>query len=222
MRLLLSKEKAWEPAANEQRINLDLKHYAYQFTRKWFIYRNLTSWSTFFPARFPADKPVKMLQIGVFEGMDLVWCFQNILKHPKSHVMAVDPWAATTKLDAEKMKAVMRRAHHNLRPYQDKLTMSCTESQRILPCLLPQEANSYDLIVIDGDHNAAPVLADAKNALKLAKPGGWLVFDDYHNDKPKRDHVQKGVSDFLDQHEAEVTYEWGHRYCVCFSKNKAA
>lgn len=216
--MLISKQQAWERRPDEKRIKLDLTDFKCQFTRRWFILRNLCSWSTFLPDRFPADKPVKMIQIGVFEGMDLLWCFQNILKHPKSHVLAIDPWEATTKLDEEYMKGVLSRAHHNLRKYRDQLTFAINTSQVVLPTLLPQEAGRYDLIVIDGDHNAPAVLSDANYALQLVKKGGWLLFDDYHNDRPKVDHVQKGVADFLELHGSEVKFEWAHRYCVCFSK----
>lgn len=37
----------------------------------------------------------------------------------------------------------------------------------------------FDLIYIDGSHEAADVLADAVLAWPLLKPGGLLGFDDY-------------------------------------------
>lgn len=215
-----SKEEAWAPRPDEVRIPLNLDDFKYKFTRKWFIYRNLTTWSTFLPKRFPADQPIRMIQIGVFEGMDLLWCFQNILKHSKSHVTAIDPWAATTKLDAAYMQGVCDRAHHNLRKYRENITFCQNVSQTVLDSFLPYSANCFDLIVIDGDHNASAVLEDARLSLQLLKPGGWMIFDDYHNDRPKVDHVQTGVAQFLEEHGNDVTQEWYHRYCVCYSKNQ--
>jgi SAM-dependent methyltransferase len=215
-----SKQEAWTPRSDEIRIPLDLKDFKYKFTRKWFIYRNLTTWSSFLPSRFPADQPIKMIQIGVFEGMDLLWCFQNLLKHSQSHVFAVDPWAATTKLDQEYMDSVRDRAHHNLRKYRENITFCQNQSQVVLASFLPQMANKFDLIVIDGDHNAPAVLEDARLAYQLLKPGGWMLFDDYHNDHPKKNHVQDGVAQFLEEHGDGVSQEWYHRYCVCYSKNQ--
>ena len=217
--MLPTKAEAWQKRSDEVRIKLK-DDYPYHFTRQWFRNRNMTTWSSFLPRRFPADQPHRMIQIGVFEGMDLVWCFQNILCHPKSSALAIDPWVATTKLDADYMEGVYARAQHNLRKYRDRLTIERGYSGAVLESLLVNKSahNSVDLIVIDGDHNAPGVLNDANLALQLAKPGGWLLFDDYHNDIHKVDHVQKGVADFLELHGDEVNFEWAHRYCVCFSK----
>lgn len=218
--MLPTKAEAWQKRPDEIRIKLK-SDYPYKFTRRWFLFRNLTTWSSFLPKRFPADQPHRMIQIGVFEGMDLVWCFQNILCHPKSNAIAIDPWAATTKLDATHMENVCARARHNLQKYRDQLSIVRGYSADVLGGMIaPDKVDNgrFDLIVIDGDHNAPAVLSDANLALQLAKPGGWLLFDDYHNDIPKVDHVQKGVADFLELHGDEVKFEWAHRYCVCFSK----
>lgn len=168
------------------------------------------------------DWPINMIQIGVFEGMDLVWCCQQILTHPGSRVVAIDPWAPTTKLDKDYMEAVEARARHNL------LAPQCTEkvsivkgfSQRVLADMAknPLHRESYDLIVIDGDHNSKPVYEDAVQSFELAKSGGWLVFDDVRNRVDKTDHVQEGINRFIETHGSRVKYEWSHRYVDCYSK----
>lgn len=168
------------------------------------------------------DWPINMIQIGVFEGMDLVWCLQNILTHPRSRVIAIDPWAPTTKLDKEYMEGVEARARHNLMApqYAEKVSIIKGFSQDILKemVLNPLHRETFDLIVIDGDHNARPVYEDAVNSFELARPNGWLIFDDVRNRVDKKDHVQDGIKMFLETHGTRVKYEWSHRYVDCYSK----
>lgn len=209
---------------NEVSYPIDKSQHDFKFTRNWFRNRNQATWSTFLYPRFKAltHQPflqIKMLQIGVFEGMDLVWCMQNICSHPKSRVVAVDPWLPTTKLDAEYMAGVEARARHNLSPWKDKIKIIKGFSQNLNivgddSCL----SNDFDLVIIDGDHDAQPVVSDAILALSLLKPGGWMVFDDVRNRVPKKDHVQAGIDMFLEQYNEQVKLEWRHRYCDCYSK----
>ena len=197
--------------------------YDFQFTRNWFRNRNQATWSTFLKPHYRGLKmewPIRMLQIGVFEGADLVWCLQNFLGHPDSRVIAVDPWAETTKLDSAYMAAVEQRARHNLSYWQDKVQIIKGYSAQVLQelCNDPANLNSFDLIVIDGDHTRAAVVTDAVYSLELAKPKGWLVFDDVRNRIPKPDHVIHGIEEFLCDCGDRVKFKWAHRYCDCYEK----
>jgi len=205
----------FDPLPVEMRVPLNKQEHDFQFTRRWFEYRNLTTWSTFLLPRFGLQQPVNMLQIGVFEGMDLVWCCQNLLQHPDSRAVAIDPWLETTKLKSEQMLAVRDRAAHNLTPWDKKIQLIQRFSQDVVPQL---PAEQFDLAIIDGDHNRRPVYDDAVNCLRTVKSGGWLVFDDVRNRVKKADHVQAGLDDFLKDHGGSVLFEWRHRYCDCYSK----
>jgi len=117
----ISKKQAFAKRDDEQSIPIDMDVHDFKFTKRWFRQRNQVTWSTFLPKKFSSDEPIKMIQIGVFEGMDLIWCLQNFLEHPDSRVFAVDPWAATRKLDQDHMDGVHSRAIHNLAPWRDQL-----------------------------------------------------------------------------------------------------
>lgn len=205
-------QKAFHKRRDEKNIPIKAK---IKLTRSWFRSRNQTTWSTFLPPRFPPTKPWKMLQIGVFEGADLVWCLENILCHPESRVVAIDPWAATTKLDAEYMESVRLRAYRNLEPFHPKVTFIQGGSQDEVPKL---EADAYDLCVIDGDHNEEPVLVDAINCLRVVKVGGILLFDDVRNRIPKKHHVQQGLDRFLAAHGKKVRLLWKHRFADAYQR----
>jgi len=53
-------------------------------------------------------------------------------------------------------------------------------SDLVLARLLMQKGKGYfDLVYIDGSHQAPDVLADAVVGFQLLRPGGIMVFDDY-------------------------------------------
>lgn len=211
----VSNEEAFRKLPDEKNIPINYEKHAFEFTRQWFRNRNQTTWSTFLPPRFQGQA-VNMIQIGVFEGMDLVWCAQNLLNsHRESRAIGIDPWQQTTKLSKKAMADVAARATNNLAPYSKKVTLVRGKS---LDELKKLKSDSYDLIVIDGDHNRLPVFQDAEQALRLLKRGGWMVFDDVRNRVPKPDHVVDGLRDFIEKYGSKVKLEWQHRYADCYSK----
>lgn len=206
-------EEAFAPVEGEQNIPIDMTMHDFRFTRRWFVNRNQKTWSTFFPRRFSHDAPVRMLQIGVFEGMDLVWCFQNILGHADSYAIAVDPWMETRKISQQEMNNVHERAYLNLEPWREKVIILRQSSG----WLRPDDFQDFDLIIVDGDHTADAVYDDADFAFNKIKPGGWVVFDDVRNRIEKKDHVVHGLERYVDAHE-NLKFEWAHRHCDCWSK----
>ncbi|MDD5651733.1 MAG: class I SAM-dependent methyltransferase, partial [Candidatus Nanoarchaeia archaeon] len=122
---------------------------------------------------------LNFLEIGVFEGRTSTWLLDNILlneedRHYDSLTM-IDPdvgpnfeynmqkWIIDGKLTNEGIKRI-----NFIKDY----------SYNALP-KLKTENKLFDLIYIDGDHNACGVLEDAVMAWKLLKENGILLFDDY-------------------------------------------
>jgi len=170
-----------------------------------------------------------MIQIGVFEGMDLVWCLQNILGHPDSRVLAVDPWLPTRKLDEAKMEEVYGNAKHNLRSWRDQVKIERGLSLEVVSKYLAEpfehagkviQPGDWDLVVIDGDHTRGAVYDDAVMSYELLRNDSWMVFDDVRNRVDKKDHVYDGLSDFVDDYEDGVELSWQHRYCDTYRKVK--
>jgi len=227
----MSKKEAFTPLENEKNIPIDKTQFAFKFTRKWFRSRNQKTWSTFLPPRFKKRnkiRPFNMIQIGVFEGMDLCWCMQNILQHLDSRVLAIDPWLPTPPkiLDMEPSYA---RTIHNLKPWKKKVHIERAKSEDFLPEVIKNgitindkhiKAGEFDLIVVDGDHNSPAVFMDAINSLKLICKKGWMVFDDFHNRGRKRHHVQEGIKDFLELRESSVKLAWQNRHVICLERVK--
>ncbi len=221
-----TKDEAWAKPEHvtEVSIPIDKSVHEFRFTRNWFRNRNQTTFSTFLPPKFDGSTPVKIIQIGVFEGMDLVWQMQNTLRHPDSKAFAIDPWLETTKLDHAAMDEVHERAIWNLRPYRSKVQIHRGLSQDVLSTavkagrLAGVKNGTWDMVVIDGDHRSEAVVKDATLALQLVRPGGWLLFDDVRTQQKKVDEVEVGLRKFLDTWGDSVKQVWSHRFCECYEK----
>lgn len=117
---------------------------------------------------FEGKPNIRYLEIGVFEGRSLLWMLENILTDPTATVTAIDPlneviagvWMNNLALSGE----------------NDRIDFIKGYSQAELGKL---PINSYDIIYIDGDHEASGVLADAVLCWPLLKKDGILIFDDY-------------------------------------------
>jgi hypothetical protein len=196
----------------------------FQFTKHWFETRNEKTFLRWVKPVFEG-RPITYFEIGVFEGMSLVWMFQNILTHPESRGVGVDPWLMTAKLGSREMRSVMERAHHNLSPWMQAKTQagkprceliranSCevmyrAAERRPLAGIGPE---TLDLCMIDGGHFDVQAFDDARKVLPLMKIGGVILFDDVRNAYKKTEHVAQGLRMFVDQYGDRVRRVWTSR-----------
>ena len=94
-----------------------IEDHKFQFTRNWFRNRNMQTFREYVHLQW-TGRPMVYLELGVFEGMSLVWMLQYVLDHPDSRAVGVDPWLMTRKLDENTMTEVMVRAYRNLHPWK--------------------------------------------------------------------------------------------------------
>lgn len=130
------------------------------------------------------NKPTSFLEIGVFQGYTAEWILENILKHPDSRYIGIDPWERfkvfKKRFDTEeKWKLEMLDRIDMLRSrYAGKAEFIKGFSQEIL---LQERVrkNKYDIVYIDGNHTAIAVINDFVLSWPLLKVGGIMIFDDY-------------------------------------------
>jgi predicted O-methyltransferase YrrM len=181
----------------------------YSFTTDW-ISTQVKHWRQDF-AKFAGCPGVRMLEIGSFEGRSAVWFLENVLTHPTSRLICVDPF-----LDP----LVELRFDHNMKLCEAgaRLDKRRAFSEKVLPQL---ERASFDLIYVDGLHRAPTVLFDAMLSWELLKPGGVLTFDDYEWE-PQRtpeDRPKLAIDLFLSSHAGR--YDILHRgYQITVSKKE--
>lgn len=138
----------------------------YDFTSDW-VSPHYESWGRLFAGL--VDRPLRMLEIGSYEGRSTVWFLEHVLRHPGSTMTCVDLFS-TPSCDV--------RFDHNVRLSQSGAKVRKLKG-RSGDSLLGLAGESFDVIYIDGSHDAADVLLDAVLSWPLLKAGGILLFDDY-------------------------------------------
>lgn len=119
-----------------------------------------------------AGKPARGLEIGVFEGRSSQWWLLNILDHPGSSLVAIDPWVAKSEENVARLKADP--------VHGPKFTFVGRPGQKAMADLLSQgQAGSFDFAYVDGGKEAHLVLEQSVLAWMLLKPGGVMIWDDY-------------------------------------------
>lgn len=144
-------------------------------------FANTGAWLKILPGLLPTNRPAHWLEIGSYSGQGAAWVLENILR-PEDRMTCIDgwwkpeieqAWDATMAPHAARVEKVKSRSF----------------------AWLAAQANSdrhYDVIYVDGDHDAPGVLSDAVLAWPLLRNGGVMIFDDYRWNHP---NDQVGVID---------------------------
>jgi predicted O-methyltransferase YrrM len=164
----------------------------------WFT-NNIPRWKEHF--NHLAGKPLKMLELGSYEGMSAVWMLHNVLSHPKSEITCVDNFVPIPEFHKGKSpmsSTIKRRFLANTKPFSNKVKLIAGDTRDVL-----KKTNitkkQFDIVYIDAGRHSKNVIEDAVLSFPLLKVGGHIVFDDYTNSK-KHDYTcpKKGIDAFLD------------------------
>jgi predicted O-methyltransferase YrrM len=132
---------------------------------------NMQRWQAQFPfLSLPPQgrPPLRMLEVGSFEGRSAEWFLGHLLAHPGSHLTCIDTFTDS---------AVEARARASLAPFGNKVIVVQGSSWEVLRRFPREEL--FDVVYVDGDQHAASVLEDALLVFPLLKTGGRLVFNNY-------------------------------------------
>ena len=159
------------------------------------------------------------LEIGCFEGLTSNYIIENILSE-NGKLFCVDPLTDNylntnlTETDVKNNQTIYgyfnnqyNRFTENVKKHiaSNNLILYRNISEIILPQLIKDYENSFDLIYIDGDHRASAVYLDGINSFKLCKSGGIIIFDDYSWGTMYGDEsTNKGIDRFIEEFESHI------------------
>jgi predicted O-methyltransferase YrrM len=153
----------------------------YEFTTDWFS-RFSDIWRQIL-ARYP---PATMLEIGSWEGRATCFMIDTCGAVRDIELHCIDTWAGGVEHAADEMADVERRFDANVALAASRATHAVAfhkHKARSAPALARMVAEGrgehFDLIYVDGSHQAPDVLTDAVLAFQLLKVGGVIIFDDY-------------------------------------------
>lgn len=158
----------------------------YFFTKGWFLLF-ASDWYNHLK-EFKGKPGIHALEIGSYEGFSAIWQLENIL---------TDPASTITCIDIFDKKVIEDRFDRNIEAtgVGYKVQKLKGSSEKMLRGL---SLEKYDYVHIDGSHLAKWVLSDAVLSWDLIKPGGLIIFDDYHYlPKPPKEYSPTGIN-FLD------------------------
>jgi predicted O-methyltransferase YrrM len=155
----------------------------YKFTNKWF--RNSTTFSVW-EILLREWKPEHIMEIGCYEGQCTTYMIEQNDWSDDVKLWAVDTWEGSMEHTDVNMSDVEKRFDSNIKLAKTKAKRSTqiikekTYSHRLMSAMMDRYEGKFDLIYVDGSHTAPDVLLDATLAFKLIRPGGVIIFDDWH------------------------------------------
>lgn len=139
----------------------------------WFCY-NLQFLVKNLPSLNSSLRVKKILEIGSFEGRSAIF-FLSYFNN--SSIDCVDTWEGSDEHNKKIFSKIESNFDQNTLKFvkQNKLK----KFKQTSDFFFKKNNELYDLIYIDGDHDAAQVSKDLKNSWNCLKNGGVLVLDDY-------------------------------------------
>lgn len=147
-----------------------------------------------------AGQPRRAIEIGTFEGRTAVWLMVNVLTHPGSRLICIDPYAYTERQELKKLQRARRRAIDNLGAFGPRVDLRIARSVDVLPTL---PARTFDLVYVDGQHTAGGCMYDLVRSWTLLKEQGIVIVDDVDLSRNHRarkwgfDSPRTAVTDFV-------------------------
>ena len=127
---------------------------------------------------FLLAKPLRLLEIGSYEGGSSVWFIRYMLSHSQSLLTCIDPWSPEV---CEGMNHSLAydtfMANIALTNKASQVRVIRNDSMLALANLLV-DGETFDFIYIDGSHLLADVIADLALSWQLLAVGGVLAIDD--------------------------------------------
>ncbi len=133
------------------------------------------------------DKPEVVVEIGTWNGIRAKEMF---LANPNMTYYGFDLFeTASPDTDAHEKNV---KAHFSKEQVEARLgihnaTLIRGNTNETFTLWADEHPESVDLVYIDGGHSVETIQSDYMNALKVIKPGGKIVFDDYYEDMPDID-----------------------------------
>ena len=186
----------------DESVMIDYRLMDYFFIQDWFS-GNIDNWIRIFEETGKSrHEPLRVLEIGCYDGRATTWLVDNMLGHKDSLIFCVDTFAGSHEHNERHLSNLYARFGHNISvsTHPEKVRTMVGDSRIILPSLV-RDPRKFDVIYVDGSHATLDVVNDGIYSLHLLKKNGIIIFDDYQWTDPVYGNqpVKKAI-DFLDTH----------------------
>lgn len=153
----------------------------YNFTVDW-LANDVPAWNVLL-GQF---QPKKIAEIGSFEGRSACHIIERCCQNGPIDLVCIDSWQGGDGLTTQVVSDAERRFDHNVAiaiarsGHLARVRKFKSFSHDALVELLHEHGRgSFDMIYVDGSHQAPDVLIDSVLAFQLLRVGGLMIFDDY-------------------------------------------
>lgn len=155
---------------------------AYDFSNDWFD-QNILVWD----ALLPRFAPKRVLEIGSYEGRSACYLIERFGKDQALELHCVDTWEGGVEHGSIVMSDVEKRFDKNIHTALRKVSNPGVIVKKhkklsyvaLAELITVERQAAFDVLYIDGSHQAHDVLSDAVMGFHLVRPGGLMIFDDY-------------------------------------------
>ena len=183
----------------------------YDFNVKWFLYHlphfeHLISW------RQELERPIRILEVGCYEGMSTVWFLENLCTNEKDVIVSIDWYDG---LNGSSWIDIKNRAVANIKKtgknLQCRLLLAKSEE-----ALISVARNRFDVVYIDGDHRENAVYNDSIFVWQnLVSSGSIVLWDDYFCPTVvEREGVRAGLARFCKDCNVELRFLGNAAYAI--------
>jgi cephalosporin hydroxylase len=146
----------------------------HRFSADWFS-KNVSTWKQVLGEL--RLTPKKILEIGSYEGRSATWMIENLLSRDGGEIFCIDAWDGIAHIES----TFDHNTEVSLRRVNAVVMRKCKgQSAHVLASLLSSgHADSFDVVYVDGSHDAADVLLDLTLGFSLCRNGGMMICDDY-------------------------------------------
>jgi len=144
-----------------------------------------------------------ILEIGCYEGLSSVFFADNLLSHPDSSMICVDPFMT---LETNDHRDFLKNNEEENFDYNIK---RCSNSEKITVHKITSDKffetnrSTFNFIYIDGCHEPDFITRDMKNSFDVLEPGGIMWMDDYCGGDGVR--IKSAMNNFLKEYEGKYS-----------------
>ena len=165
-------------------------------------YKLADNWYSIININDYKDRPINYLEIGTFYGANILSVANSYGLHNDSKLYCIDPWEDYDEYSEYKnqQQTIYNSFMNNVEKsgQKDKIIINRGYSNNVIPNL---QDNFFDIIYIDGNHEAEYVLEDAMLSFRKLKIGGMMIFDDSY-----WEGVGRGINAFLSVYHKRVIH----------------
>jgi predicted O-methyltransferase YrrM len=154
----------------------------------------------------------KILEIGSFEGSSATYFSDNMLDHPESSLLCVDPWISSDPTTPYTTSGYLTKQTFMENISKSKHFKKIKVIQQFSNDFFKVNKETFNFVYIDGSHLVEDIAHDFRESIKIVEPSGFIALDDYDSGSAS---VKKCIDQIYEENKDKL-FLYGVRYQILF------